>query len=156
MLENSKIPRSRQKSVLEDLKELLQEYIEEKRIKSITYAISLKLLELLGPPTEFAELAEEDSPPEIKAFELKPSKVVERKSIPLEIKDIIKGTTPIPPLMDSKDPSLSTKEAQQLEEEEAQVAPSVAWQKHILFLGLLLPFCYGIIMNGLFFCIFSR
>ncbi|MFX1536442.1 MAG: hypothetical protein ACFFDI_19685, partial [Promethearchaeota archaeon] len=163
VLENSKIPQSRQKSVLEDLKELLQEYIEEKRIKSITYVVSLKLLELLGPPAEFAELAEEDSPPEIKTFETKSSKIVERKTSPLDTKEGIK-----PPkvktttLMDSKDPISPDQKILKPEEKEEIIyqvdsvsyrhVKKTTWKpgvKHILFLGLVLPFCFEMIINGL-------
>ncbi|MFX1255078.1 MAG: hypothetical protein ACFFCZ_25995 [Promethearchaeota archaeon] len=168
VLENSKIPQSRQKSVLEDLKELLQEYVEEKRIKTITYAISLKLLELLGPPAEFAELAEEGSPPEIKTFEMKPSKIVEIKTSPQEITDIKKGTdapkAKITPLMSSKDdfvlkPSSSTKRQKSQEVEKQAMSDGVLYKwmkKHILFLALLLPFCFGIIVNGLMTSNFSH
>ncbi|MFX0066809.1 MAG: hypothetical protein ACFFC7_32145, partial [Candidatus Hermodarchaeota archaeon] len=164
VLENSKIPKSRQKAVLEDLKELLQEYIEEKRIKSITYAVSLKLLELLGPPAEFAELAEEDSPPEIKAFEKKSIEVVEGKASPPKIKDTKKGIdatkVKTTTLMDSKDSISPDQKIPKLEKKEEIVyqVDSISYThvktilksdvKHILFLGLVLPFLFGMFITS--------
>ncbi len=53
------ISKSQQKVILDDLIGLIQEYLEEERVRVVTYDVSLKLLDLLGLPSEYCEVAEE-------------------------------------------------------------------------------------------------
>lgn len=58
-LNEKHISKSQQKVILDDLIGLIQEYLEEERVRVVTYDVSLKLLDLLGPPSEYCEVAEE-------------------------------------------------------------------------------------------------
>ncbi|MFX1255977.1 MAG: zinc ribbon domain-containing protein [Promethearchaeota archaeon] len=132
ILKEKQILQPQQDKIFQDLIELIQEYFEEEQIQVMTYEVSLKILDLLGSPTEFGEL--------VKGHNLPSSPPFSRKEINPPYKETWrKRTTPAQKDME--------KEKERLKDAPLRLQWA-KYQKRILILGgvnLILFFIPGLV-----------